>query len=281
MKIKPLKYILFFIVSLSTILFSNDNIIIMGYKDISKMPLIGEKNNNSGLYFDLFSKAAKRIGYKLEIKRYPKKRINIGLSNGTIDFYPGSSFSQKRTKYLYYLPNGLDTKEVLISLDRQPEIYDMNEAKGALIVERGSSKLEWSKIYTNLKIIELGELSIEKVIKALKIGRGDFYISDIEIVDYYKKINNLNNYSDINIRIHHMAINKKPIPMNLGFSRKSKLFSEKKNLNYNNQKIISLDNFPTIIDKNSIAYKFFIALDELKKEKITNDLYDRYIKDLK
>jgi hypothetical protein len=252
----------------------------MGYKDISKMPLIGEKNDNFGLYFDLFSKAAKKIGYKLKIKRYPKKRIHSGLKDGTIDFYPGSSFSQKRAEYLYYLPNGLSTKEVLVSIMSQPEISDMNKVKGTLIVERGSSKLDWDKIYTDLKIIELSELSMEKVIKALKYNRGDFYIADIEVVDYYKKLNNLNKYSDINIKIHNMSINKDFVPMYLGFSRKSKLFSEKKNLEYDKHKLTFIDNFPTIIDKNSVAYKFFVALDELKKEKITNKLYGKYFKNL-
>jgi hypothetical protein len=129
-----------------------------------------------------------------------------------------------------------------------------------------------------LKIIELGELSIQKVIKALKMNRGDFYIADIEVVDYHKKISNTNNYSEMNIKIHTMAINKEYIPMYLGFSNKSKLFKEKTNLNYDKNKIISIANNPITIDKKSVAYKFFIALDELKKEKTTHKLYNKYFK---
>lgn len=257
---------------------NTDKVIVMGYKSIAKPPLIGEEDDNSGLYLDLFNKAAKKIGYRLEIKRLPKKRLHLELEKGNIDFYPGSSFSSNRAEYLYFLDNGLQTKEVLVSLNKNEEIRDMNDAKGVLIVELGSSKLEWDDIYPNISIIKLSKLSMDMIIHAIKFNRGDFYIADIEIVDFYKKFNNLSNYEEIGIKIHYDAINKDFVPMYMGFSRKSKYFAEKKNLQFDENKIISIKNFPTIIDSNSVAYQFYLALQKLKEEGVTQELYDKYFK---
>jgi hypothetical protein len=255
---------------------ADEKVIKMGYKSISKMPLIGEGNDNSGLYLELFNKAAKKIGYRLEIERLPKIRLHLALEEGDIDFYPGSSFSQKRATYLYYLENGLETKEVLVSLDSKEEIFSMYEAKGILIVELGSSKIEWDKKYRNLKIIQLGKLSMTTVVNALKFNRGDFYVADIEIVNYFKKINGLKNYKELGLKIHNEAITKEFIPMHMGFSRKSKLFKEKSNPDFNRKEAISIENFPTIVDENSVAFKFYQALHELKDEEETKKLYMKY-----
>ena len=267
---------LFLIFSIN--LFADNNVIKMGYKSIHKLPLIGGEDDNSGLYLDLFNKAAKKIGFRLEIVRLPKKRLHLALQKGEIDFYPGSSFSLKRADYLYYLPNGLKTKEVLVSLMDKKMIDNMNQVNGVLIVELGSSKKEWDNIYTNLKIKEFNKLSMDTVIKILKFKRGDFYIADIEIVDYYQKVNNINSLFDVGIKVHENAITKEFIPMNLGFSRKSKLFKEKENLNYKKEDMTSIENFPTVIDKSSVAYKFYLALEELKQERVTDKLYKKYFR---
>lgn len=257
---------------------ANDKTIIMGYKAIAKQPLIGDAEENTGLYQDLFSQAAAMIGYQLKIVRIPKKRLHFELAQGNVDFYPGSSYSQKRADYLYFLPNGLQTKEVLVSLLEQPEITDMSEAKGTLIVELGSSKLEWDQLYPSINIVQLGKLSLGTVIKGLKARRGDFYIADIEIVDHYKKQHQLNSYADIGIRIHHQAINKQFIPMNMGFSRRSKLFSEQPNSAFDPEKGVTLDNVTTLVEKRSIAYQFYQALEVMRKQGETQKLYEKYFK---
>lgn len=257
---------------------ANEKVIVMGYKSIAKPPLIGDQTDNSGLYYDLFSQAAERIGYTLQVVRIPKKRLHYELAIGNVDFYPGSSFSTKRADYLYYLPNGLKTKEVLISLQSFSEITDMHHAQGKLIVELGSSKIEWDQLYPGLTIIQMGKLSMERVIKALKEKRGDFYIADIEIVEHYQKQHNLQSYDEIGVRIHHFAINKQFIPMNMGFSRKSKLFSESPNPEYQAEQGVSIHNFYTQVNKNSTAYAFYLALDQLDKEGVTQSLYEHYFR---
>ncbi len=266
--------VVFGFVSIAT---AKENIIVMGYKDKSKPPLIGEKNDNSGLYKELFEKAAKQIGYKFKIVRFPKKRVHDGFKKGSIDFYPGASFSKKRSEYLYYLPNGLQTKEVLLSLKSHTEI-DISKVKGKLIVELGSSKIDWDKKYPGLKIVQMGKLPIEKAITFLKKGRGDFFIADIEPVDYYKKNSNINKYADIGIKVHHNAINKEFIAMNLGFSRKSPLFKEELNTNFDSSKQITIENFPTKISEECVAYKLYLELNKMKDSGETQKLYEKYFK---
>jgi hypothetical protein len=255
---------------------ANDNVIVMGYKDKDKLPLIGGYGDDNGLYRELFEKAAASIGYRLKIIRLSKKRIHLRLKSGEIDFYPGTSFSQKRAAYLYYLPNGLQTKEVLLSLSNHKEIKNIKDATGILIAESGSSKIEWDKLYPGLKIQVMTKLPIDIAILALQKKRGDFYVADIEVIQYYKFIKNIKNYEQIGIKVHYNAINQHFIPMYLGFSRKSSKFSEIPNPNYDPTKKVSIKNFPTIISKNCVAYKFYKALDKLKQDGTTAKLYKKY-----
>lgn len=268
---KPI-LILFFLF-FSTLLLAKNNVIIMGYSEKSKLPLIGELNNNQGLYKDIFEKAAKNIGYELKIVRFPKKRVHRGLKNGSIDFYPGSSFSKERANYLYFLPNGLKTKEVLISLDKIKEIKNIASAQGELLVELGSSKKNWDKIYPKLTIVQMGMLPLKKVLIALEKKRGDFYIADIEPIRYHDK---LLNFSKIGIKIHYNAINDKFVSMNLGFSRKSHLFKDSKNEKFNKLKSISLKNYPTKISKESIAYKLHVELIKMQKNGDIDKIKNKY-----
>ncbi len=258
--------------------YAEKNVIVMGYKDKSKLPLINGKDDNSGLYEELFKNAAKKIGYTFKIVRLPKKRVHTGFKEGTIDFYPGASFSTKRAAYLYYLPNGLETKEVLISNKDVMNITKMSDVKGSLLTELGSSKSEWDKKYPGLKIVQMTKLSMDKVIKMINKGRGDFYVADIEVVDYYKKLNSIANYESVGLKVHDKAINKSFVPMYIGFSRKSPLFNEEKNSAYDSTADIAIANCPTKISEGCIAYKFSVALNELKKEGVTQRLYDKYFK---
>ncbi len=272
-----MKKILIIILSILHILIiADEKIIIMGYKDKEKLPLIGGEDNDSGLYKELFELAAKKIGFKLKIVRYPKKRIHKMLKEGEIDFYPGASFSLERAKYLYYLENGLKTKEVIVSKQNIPEIDNISNIKGFLLTELGSSKIEIPLKYPNLKLRTMNKLPMSTVIKALNNGRGGFYIADIEEIDYYKKINKIKHFSDLGIKIHYNAINKDFIPMYLGFSRNSSLYSETENKNFDSSKKISIDNFKSKISTQSIAYKFHLALQELLNDGETKKLYDKY-----
>lgn len=273
-----MKKILLIVLFFTVWILADDKVITMGYKDREKMPLIGNEFDNKGLYYELFTKAAHNIGYKIDIERFPKKRLHFRFKKGVTDFYPGASFSLKRGEYLYYLPNGLETKEVLVTLDSPKEYKSLDELKGKLLIELGSSKSEITKKYPKIKTVQKTTLSMQSVINALQNKIADFYIADIEVVDYYKKQEGFYSYKNIGIKIHYNTINKEFIPMYLGFSRKSPLFSEGSNPYFDKTKGISIDNFPTKISKDCVAYKLYNSLMDLKKEGETKRLYNKYFK---
>ena len=273
-----LKLLIFILLCSSSALGSDDKKLVMGYKDREKMPLIGSEFDNRGLYLDLFTKAAHKIGYKLDIVRYPKKRLHYRLKKGLSDFYPGTSFSLERSEYLYYLPNGLETKEVLVTLDTPKEYKSLDELEGTLLIELGSSKSDISKRYPKLTTIQKTSLPMQSVINALHSGIADFYIADIEVVDYYRKQKKFFDYKNIGIKIHYNIISKEFVPMYLGFSRKSKLFKEIPNPGFDKNKGISIDNFPVKISKKCIAYKLYESLMDMKQKGETRLLYGRHFR---
>lgn len=263
--------------SLSSLVAENKEII-MSYKTDHKLPLIGPIGDDSGLYKELFGNAATKIGFDIKIDRSPKKRVHAKLARGINDFYPGASFSTKRAKYLYYLPNGLQTKEVVLTRTGVKEITDLSQLNGRLLVELGSSKYDLEKKYKTIELVRMREMTMETIVKALRGNRADYYIADIEIVDFYKKEHNIKSYKDIGIQIHENAVNKKYIPMYMGFSRKSKLFLETPNPNFDETKPVTIQNFPTIISKDCVAYKFYKALVESKQKGTTQEIYAKYFK---
>jgi ABC-type amino acid transport substrate-binding protein len=250
--------------------------IVMGFKDQPKPPFIGNVNDNSGLYKQLFNTAAKRIGLNLEIVRVPKKRAHSHLQNGTVDFYPGASFSQSRAEYLYYLPIGFESKEVVITSINHADITDISKVSGRLLVELGSSKLSYGQKYPNLEIVQMGNLPIKNVLAALAKGRGDFFISDIEPIKAYMERHNINNEEELGIKIHYKAINHSFIPLYFGFSRKSPLFQEVVNQDFDPSNQVTISNFPTVITKECVAYKFYLALQHMKKSGEIKTLYYDY-----
>ena len=65
----------------------------MVFKLGDKFPLMRSAPDNSGIFQDLYSQAAKRIGCDLIITRLAKARLHETLRKGVYDFYPGASFS--------------------------------------------------------------------------------------------------------------------------------------------------------------------------------------------
>ncbi len=284
MRIDLMKNLIVFIfvfcqLSIVNSLFGADKTITMVYKDREKKPLIGDVGDNSGAYIELFEKAANMIGYRLKIVRVPKKRAHKNLMDGIVDFYPGSSFSIQRAEYLYYLQNGFLTKEVLVSKKGHKEVKSLSEINGILLIELGSSKEKIHEQYPNIAVQTIIKLPVDIVVDAIAVKeRGDFYIADIETIDYYKKKNNVTNYESIGLKIHHNAINQNFIPMNFGFSQASPYFKSRSNPDYNKYEKVSLTNMPIIIDQNCVAYKLHQALMTLQKRGVTQNIYNKHFK---
>ncbi len=64
--------------------------------------------------------------------------------------------------------------------------------------------------------------------------------------------------------------------MYMGFSRAASNFKEMPNPNYDESKVLSPDNFPTIIDQGSVAYKLSKALADMKSEGRTAKIYEKW-----
>jgi len=251
----------------------NAQTLTMGYRTSERLPLIGNAPNNSGLYFDLYSAAAKKINVELKIIRLPKKRILNKIKDGLIDFYPGLTFTYKRSQFAYYLENGLKGGDVGISLIDFPLIEKLSQLKGKRVLTALGGPDEY--LLSNIKGIKLNkvsQLSLKKAIALLRLKRDEFYVYNVSSIKYYLKINNIND-----IKLHPNCCGGEK-PMYLGFSRNSKHYKEIKNPNFDKNKPISITNLPTLISKESLAYKFYKALHEMKESGEINEIVNKYYK---
>jgi len=243
--------------------------LVMGYRETAKAPFINQSPDNSGFYKELYSKAANRIGCSLEIVRKPKKRIYNDLKAGSVDFYPRMSFLIKRTSFIYYIDTGFESYNAGLSRGQFQEVTSLAHLKGKRVIRPlGTSnpfKPEWG-----VKLFEVPKLDIDRAIKMLERKHADFFIYDLLTLKYFLSSNNI---SGLKL---HLSCCKRNILKHLGFSRKSRYFSEKANLMYDKSKETSVDNSPTDLVKGSIADLFAQALQNMKATGETQKLLNRF-----
>jgi len=244
----------------------------MGYRETAREPFIGKTGNNSGIYFDIYSAAAKKMNIDFKVVRLPKKRVLRAMKEGHIDFYPGFKFTNQRSKYIYYIKNGLlGGWNIGISLHSLPLITNVNQLKGIRVVTAlGSPDANLLSKVKGVIVNSVNALDIKKTIALLRKERHQFYIDYHDTIKYYLKTYNIKD-----IKIHPDCCGKKR-PMYFGFSRKSKNFEESTNPNYNNTLPISITNFPTIISKDSLAYKLGVTLNQMKENGEIQEIFDKY-----
>lgn len=250
----------------------------MVYKEGGKEPLIKEMPNNEGVYNDLFSEAAARIGCKLEISRLPKIRLMLMLESGESDFYPGSSFSNKRATYLYYVPNGLLTAEYGITNKGIPELTSYEDLKKYSItwlLESESSKFEKAEKYQVMTSEReyLNLVFVSKYITRAK-DRNYFYVADKEIVDYFPQRMG-KSLDELGLKVHKKCCEGIKA-MYLGFSRKSPHYGEINNADYDDARPLSPENVPVSMHSDSIVYKLGKALSDMKEEGRVDEIYQEW-----
>src|SRR5512134_3732230 len=94
----------------------------MGFKPDAKLPFIAAAPDNAGLYLDLYTRAAERLGCKLAVVREPKRRIHQWMQEGRVDFYPGMKYSPERAQFALFIENGLPGGRAGLSMADLPEI---------------------------------------------------------------------------------------------------------------------------------------------------------------
>lgn len=242
--------------------------IVMGYRTNERPPLIETAPNNNGLYLDLYSKAAEQIGCTLKIVRAPKKRILQNLREGTIDFYPGFNYTDKRAEYVYYIENGLPGGDIGISHKGLPEITDLKQLHGhSIVMPIGSPN--FVKDIQGIKLIEKSELTTEKAVNLINKERVDFYIYNRDTLLYHLKT-----HKPKNIKVHFECCGGEK-PLYLGFSMRSRHFNATSNPSYNPDIPQSADNSPIEVS-DGVAKRFKEALHDMKSSHTTKAVYSFY-----
>ncbi|SFN06629.1 hypothetical protein SAMN05660284_00459 [Formivibrio citricus] len=260
----------------STWLHAEDGVLVMAYPAREKEPLIAEAPDNSGLYQDLFSRAAQKIGMQLKIVRLPKRRIFHEMQDGKVDFYPGS-FAEDRVAVMSWVENGIMTREVCLT---RPEVPPLNGLESApplrVIVELGASKSEISRRFPSLKPVELGPMiDIPQAVRFLNGNWGDLFFIERGPFFYYLKKNKQPSAEAIGVRLHENCLGP-AYPMHIGFSRHSRHYAEEPNPRYNPNAPLSPHNLPTRILPSSTAGKLAHVLQQMKSSGETRRLIGRY-----
>jgi|GEM_PF-2109038 len=246
----------------------------LGYRVEDKSPFMAGGSDNSGLYKEIYTRAAKAINCKLVIVRKPKNRILAELNAGKVDIYPAYNYTEKRGKNVFYLETGLVKKNVGISLRTLPEITHLAELKGhTAMLALGS--LNRYQDFQGVEVRWVHDLNIDKVISFLKRERADFYFANLS--EYLYAIKQLSAEQAQGLKVHHNCCGKERI-VYFALSKKSSLIKELPNPRFIATQAISPTNFPTVLDLNSTAYRFNQALQQMKKQGIIEDLYNHYFR---
>ncbi len=262
-----MKYLILYVVLIFSTL---PKTLIMGYRTTEIPPLINE-DDDEGLYKDLYQEALRRLGYQLEIVRLPKLRVIDALKDGSIDFYPRFNFTLERSEYIYYIENGLFQKDVLITTYDKEEINNLSQLENMVFGKNlGAPSYFDEDSVEGLVVKEYAELDLERSINMLIFKRIDFTIFDYSSLIYYLKENEISN-----IKIHENFLKKKNI-MHLGFSKKSKYYQDIPNEEYDNEKEISIQNYPTTLKEGTLPYKLQKVLQEMVLDGTTDKLFRKY-----
>ena len=227
--------------------------LVMGYQNKAKLPLINKAPNNAGIYFDIYSLAAQKIDCGFKVIRLPKIRVLQEMKRGIVDFYPGMKFSEKRSTYAHFIANGLTTGRVGLSLLEMPLITAKEQLTGySVLIALGG--INYMGEIDGLKVHQVLNLDIEKATKMLKLKRGHFFATDPFVVNNFLK-----NTKEPLYKTHPDCCGGIK-PMYIGFSIKSEYLIEVSNPQYNKELAISINNYPDMLKKNSIAYRFGVAV---------------------
>lgn len=243
----------------------------MGYRTTEKLPYINEAPDNSGLFKDLYSEAARRIGFTLEIERMPKKRVLMALEKGTLDFYPGFSFTLERAAYSFWMINGIKQRDVAISADSLHELNSNDDIKGLHYLRAlGNPDYLEGMDVSSLNIHTVAELDVARAIEMIKLGRVDFYIYEEDTMKFYVKSHGITG-----VKFHNNLI-KEFYWMHAGFSRLSPHYKGVENPDYDSSHEMSDENFPYELVPGSTLDRFRDALKEMADEGYTDSLYQYY-----
>lgn len=242
----------------------------MGYRTTARMPNINASPNNTGLYYDLYKAAAEKIGCQLVVVRSPKNRILRGLAEGTIDFYPGLTFTETRSEQIFFYANGIPAADVGLTRVGEKKMRHFDQLTNKVVlVALGSPGPKTNA--ANVQYKRPPELTFERAIDLILAAQADFYMDDFGTLYYY-----LLRHPRQNELMFHMNCCGGLTELTLGFSKQSPHFASEPNPSYDASQPLSWHNYPTKTVSDSVADKFRLALQELAISGFTNTLYQDY-----
>lgn len=174
------KYFIFLLFSfVSVFSYSEPKSLVMGYGDIDHFPFeYMEDGIMKGLHVDILNIIAKQMGYKVEHKRYPWRRILKMAKNGALDGVLFIGGVNTELKYFYFDDNlGLSSNGFypMVSSNNaekfkfRGEISELEGLKVAII--RGYNLMTQQDEATELNFVEVDYE--EQLYSMLKAGRVD------------------------------------------------------------------------------------------------------------
>ncbi len=268
------RFLLLIVITLTSYFVSSSEptVITMGYKTTQKLPYINRSPDNGGLYYELYSEAAKRIDAKLKIVRMPKARILAGIEEGSIDFYPAFSFTKERAKFGFWLNYGVKGRDLIMTRDDFPDINSHKDLNGLVyLVALGNTNYFENVDFSGVKFLETAELDLERAVKLILSNRADFYVYEEDALKYYiksSKIKGIKLHRGFEIRSYWYYA---------GFSRNSPLYKGYLNPNFDELKEEGPENFRHELAEGSVLYRFREALMDMSREGYTSKLYKKYL----
>ena len=250
----------------------------MGFKDGGKQPLMNKAPDNSGAFAEIFSYAAKTIGCELKIERYSKLRVHKLLRLGAVDFYPGASYSAKRSQYLHFAQIGFMSAEYGLTPINIPEITSYQDVKKLNLIwlmELGGSKREIAD-KLGVQVDQTQNLTIEKLLRYFRTRNANFYVVDKELVDLFLLDKEPDYLEKVGLKLHVNCCGGS-VPMYAGYSKKSHHFANADINEFDFSREGSVLNQTSALKQGSVFHRFSNVLMEMHQQGITQKIYTKHL----
>lgn len=217
------KFILFFILSLSTtITFSEDKILKADFRHRPpEMIVSGE--NKSGPLKDIIEEAVSKIGYQIKWRKAPFSRSFVELKSGQVDIVPRTIRNKEREAFINYLgPIGYQQKNIEFLVKKGQEgLLEIYEDLYSVKVGLKRDTAYFDKFDHDPKINKKMSFDDKNMATMFKVGRFDTMIvldkisiekalTEIDFIDYsysnYKYIQKIGIYYGFSKKSSHSKV---------------------------------------------------------------------------
>jgi len=233
-----------------------------------------EAPDNRGAFADIYTQAANAIGCTLKIVRYSKRRVHKLLQRGSVDFYPGASYSVERAKYLHFSEIGLMSAEYGLTPLNMVNILHYKQVKELDLIwlmELGSSKREIAD-RLGIEVDQTQNLTIEKLIRYFETRDAYLYVIDKELIDLFVLNKSQGYLKSVGLKLHKRGCGG-VTPMYAGISKNSKCFINANVSVFDFSMDASRVNQTSAIHHLSVLHRLMKKLRKMQREGLTEKSY--------